>query len=308
MEQRTIGLLWAMLTGLCWGVLAIGLKQALEYASPGTVVWIRMIVAWSGLFAWMAFRRPQSLKVLMRPGIIIPLAGILLGLNFYGYMKGVEHTNASNAQIMIQMGPLLLLLSGILYFKEGLRRNQKWGLIVAGTGFGLFFWDQILATLSDAPRYISGNLWLLFASVVWAGFAMIQKGLKNKFSPQEFNLVIFAVCSLFTAPMVEYSEIPNWTLGVWVLMILLGFNSLIAYGGLAEALSRAPASQVSVVISCNPLITIFLVSTLGAMNFTWINYEPIGWRGFLGAGFVVMGVILTIYQKPLRKKGRPRNL
>ena len=296
MNPRTLGILFAATTGVCWALLAIALRQAQPYASTGTIAWFRMVVAFIVLLIWYAVRSPERLKLLLPKRPLVLLCGLGLAINYFAYMRGLEMTSASNAQIMIQMGPLGLLLFGIFYFKERPTLIQTLGLCVAGVGFALFFWDQILSSVSDAGRYIHGNGWLFIGAASWAMFAVLQKGLKGDWTAQQFNMVIYGICSLALLPLCTFSEIALWDFKVWLLMLACGANTLIAYGCFAEALRRIPAAHVSLILAMNPLLTITIVTLLSS-QVSWITPETIHWRGFLGALFVVAGVVFTIKPK-----------
>ena len=291
-----------MTTGICWALLAIALRQASAYASTGTIVWFRMIVAAIILMIWYSIRSPHKLKLLIPKRPLILICGLALAVNYFGYMRGLELTSASNAQIMIQMGPIGLMLFGIFYFGEKPSLSQTFGLVCASIGFALFFWDQILLSFQDASRYVHGNLWIALAAGTWTIFAVLQKGLKGSWTPQQFNMVIYTVCTLALWPFANVEQILTWDLKGWLLMLACGVNTLIAYGSFSEALQRIPASHVSLVIAANPLLTILLVTVLSQFHVAWVIPEAIEWRGFLGAFFVVAGVALTVWRPALSRR------
>lgn len=291
----------ATTTALSWAVLAIGLKYALHFASPGTIAWIRMLIAFSSLAVFFAFHTPQHLKVLWRPPLLGVLGALGLAANFWGFMKGVELTNASNAQIMIQLGPLSLILIGIFYFREIPTRLQLIGFTLAGVGFMFFFWDQIRIALTEKEKFLLGDLWIIFAAITWAFFTTAQKILFQRYPPQQLNLLVYAVATLALLPTAQLNELFVLDAFQWFIIVLLGLNTLIAYGALAEALKRIPASQTSLIITCNPLLTILIMSYLTYLQVSWIKPEPIEWRGFIGAFLVIGGVILAV-QKPEKAK------
>jgi drug/metabolite transporter (DMT)-like permease len=305
LSPRAVGLSMAVTTGLCWATLAIALRQAMHHASTGTIVWFRLIVPFLILAAYYGAKDIRNLKLFFAKPLIA-VAGVCLAGNYFSFMRGLELTSASNAQIMIQNGPLILLLAGIFYFKERPSRSQIAGVVVAVTGFALFFWDQILFSVAHASVFIEGDLWLLFAAVSWALFAILQKGLKGNWTAQQFNMVIYGVCTLALWPTAHIEEVASWSGPVWLLMIACALNTLIAYGAFAEALRRIPASHVSLILAANPLLTIFLVTALGGFNLSWIQAEPIGWRGMAGAILVVSGVALTVFRKTPGFAFRPR--
>lgn len=294
----------SVITAVSWAVLAIALKYGLHFASSGTIAWIRMVIAFLCLFAFYTFRSQKKLSILVQPPIAAVFAGLALALNYWGYMKGVELTNASTAQLMIQLAPMTLVLIGIFYFKETPSSLQTLGFISALCGFILFYWDQVLVHTTDHDQFATGNLWIIAAAAGWAIFAAIQKVLLSRYSAQQFNMLIYGISVVALAPLVHFGEILSWNFWVWMLMIAMGLNTLIAYGALSEAIKRIPASHVSIIITANPLLTIFLMAVLTYIEVRWIEPEPIAWRGFLGAGLVVCGVALTVWKKRVQGQGR----
>lgn len=287
----------ATITALSWAVLAIALKFSLQTFSSGTVVWIRMVLAFALILSLFIKYRPDGLKILYRPPWLGILAGALISSNYYGFIKGIELTSASNAQIMIQLAPMSFAILSIFAFKETPSLWQFIGLLTALSGFGFFYWDQILVSFEHLERFQEGNLWLLFAAATWAIFALIQKFLMKDWKPQEFNLLIYGLSAVFLFPTAEASELHNISLGSWALLVFLALNTVIAYGAFAEALTRIPAAHVSVIIAINPLLTLVLMTLLTQMEVQWIAGEPIHWRGFLGAALVVTGVVTTVTAK-----------
>lgn len=296
LQQHTLGYLLAITTGLCWAVLAIGLKYALSFASSGSIVWVRMVVASALLFGFLLARnRNQVAQILKRPPLLSILAGLFLAFNYYGYMYGIELTTASNAQIMIQLGPIVLLFAGVFYFKEELKILQWIGVGIALLGFSLFNWDQLLISVANQAQYISGNLWISAAAATWTIYAVFQKILVMRgWTPQQTNLVIYLVCAIVLLPLANFQELAK--LGAWEYFILfcLGLNSFIAYGAFAEAMHLIPASKVSLIISCNPLLTIFLMDLFVFLELDFVSAEPLQWRGYAGAVLVVIGVATAV--------------
>lgn len=293
----------ATVTALSWALLAIGLKLALKTFSSGTIVWFRMSIAIAMMLAFAVAYRRKWLKILMPPPWAAVLCGVLITCNYYGFMKAVELTTASNAQIMIQLAPLGFAAASIFIFKEIPTAIQVVGMLTALAGFGFFFWDQILVSFDHLENFRAGNYWVLFAAVTWTGFALLQKALLKKYAPQQFNLLLYLVATILLFPMANLSEWHDVSALNLLLVFFLGVNTVVAYGALSEALIRIPASHVSMIIAINPLLTIFIMTILTRMEVEWIKGEPIHWRGYIGALLVVTGVILTV-TRPTRLSRR----
>lgn len=300
MTTHQKGLGFAFVTAVSWAVLAIGLKWALVELDSGSIAWSRMIFSTFFLIAFYLFMSPQKLSILKDLPWLGVVSGLCLSANYFGFMKGIELTSASNAQIMIQMAPMSLILIGIFYFKEHPSLQQKIGFLLAFTGFVLFYWDQLLNTLQNQTELLWGNLWLVMAAATWAVFATIQKLLQQKWTPQQLNLLIYFVSCFALFPTVELKQFQNLNLSMWGLLLALGVNTLVAYGSFAEALKRAPASHVSVIVAANPLLTLTILKVFELLGRPILQRENVDFLGYLGAGLVVTGVICTV-KKPQSK-------
>ena len=66
---------------------------------------------------------------------------------------------------------------------------------------------------------------------------------------------------------------------------------------LVEAMRLIPASKVSLIITCNPLLTILMMDLMAVYGLDFITPEPLEWRGYLGALLVVAGVVTAVSLK-----------
>lgn len=294
--QRTKGLLLATVTALCWSILAIGLKKALVFTSSGNIVAFRMLISFAFLLIYFAiYKRNEIQKIKSSLPFTAIIAGLMLSFNYLGFMKGVEFTGAGNAQIMIQLGPTLLILSGLFLFKESFNYKQLLGIALAFIGFILFYYDQKKFDLQSTLNV--GNIWIIGAAVTWSVYASLQKRLIPKWDPQTLNLIIYCVCAVVLIFLCDFQQSLNFGLYEWILMIFLGLNTVIAYGCFAESLKFAPASEVSLIITVNPLLTLFFLWLGQFLKISWMPIEHISWLGGLGALCVVFGVGWTLTRK-----------
>lgn len=285
------GLTYACLTSLCWGVLAILLKNALKFTDSETIVAFRMIFAFALLFSFNLIASPKNLKIFKKPPLLLLIGSLGLAFNYLGFMKGVALSGASNAQIMIQFGPIVLMLTGFLFFKEGLKLFQFIWIAVSFIGFFLFFKDQ--TSFIEQGSLLTANTWILSAALAWVGYSLMIKFYTAKgYSVTELNLVVFLICSAVLSYNLSLDHLSTFSLSQWAFLALLGVNTLVAYGCFGAALQLAPASQVSIIITLNPVLTLILIAFAGT-RFDFIPNEPTSLLGYLGAGLVVTGVIFS---------------
>lgn len=168
------GLFLALLTAVLWGILPIKLKQVLLVMDPVTVTWFRLLVSGGLLLAFLgATRRLPSVRALGRNGrfLLLLCVGGLVG-NYVLYLIGLNILSPGTAQLMIQMGPVLLLISSVVVFKERFSLGQGIGLVILLLGFGLFFNQRLDELLTSLGTYTKGILIILLAAAVWTFYAL----------------------------------------------------------------------------------------------------------------------------------------
>lgn len=287
----------AIITAICWAILAIALKFAVQKYSSGTIVWVRLELAFLCLLIAFTAYKPKALRAIVRPPKELVAAALLIAANYYGYMKGVELTSATSAQVLIQMAPLTFAVLSTFYFREHLNRKQLIGIAVALSGFALFFCDQIMIAVDNFEKFKAGNVWMLVAIVTWAYFALLQKKTLKKMSAQEYNLVLYFYAALALFPTSNPSELLQMDMTDFWLFLFLGLNTVIAYGAFSEALQRIPGNLVSMIVAVNPLLTLLVLQVFLWTDVQIIPAEPIHWLGYLGAFCVVIGVIIALRER-----------
>ncbi|WP_122770030.1 DMT family transporter [Pseudomonas viridiflava] len=289
------GLCLALLTALLWGILPVKLKQVLQAMDPVTVTWFRLLVSGSLLFVWLAtVKRLPSFKVLGRKGkALVVLAVLGLVGNYMLYLVGLRMLSPGTTQLLIQIGPILLLISSIFLFKERFSLGQGIGLAILLIGFGLFFNQRLVELLTSLGDYTLGVLIVIMASVVWTFYGLSQKQLLTVWNSLQVMMVIYLFCALLITPWahpaqaLQLSPLQGW------LLLACCLNTLVAYGAFAEALAHWEASRVSATLALTPLITLASVAIAAWLWPTYVHAEEINALGYGGALLVVLGSALT---------------
>lgn len=220
------------------------------------------------------------------------LAGIFLAANYFYFLKGVETGTPSNAGILIQIAPVMLVILGVVLFKERFHWRQGVGLAIAVVGFVFFYRDQSRQWGSEA--YTETSVYMVAAAVLWAVYMACQKKLSVTYKAQNLNLLVYGIAALVLIPTAVWSDFNNPHFGSWVLMIFLGVNTLLAYGCLAEAVNYIPLWLISVVVTLNPFITLIAMQVLSVVSPGWVEPEVIGLWGYIGASIAIFGVVTVI--------------
>jgi drug/metabolite transporter (DMT)-like permease len=286
-----LGLLLALVTAACWASLPIALKITLEQLDAITLTWFRFLVATIVMFAWLSWRGGLSVFKSLdgkRWWHLCAAALLLIG-NYVFYLLGVQYTTPANAQLLIQLAPLLMALGGIFIFREFYQFGQWCGLTIIACGLVLFFSDQLKGTALGTQTYLIGSGAVIFAAIVWAGYALIQKQLLLRLSSQTILFFIYAVASLLLLPfshpqaVLALDEKHAWALAYCAI------NTLIAYGAFAEALVHWQASRVSAILAVTPLLCLACVAIVHLISPATIASEHVTMLGYIGAVLVVIG-------------------
>jgi drug/metabolite transporter (DMT)-like permease len=290
-----LGLLLAIITALCWASLPIALKVTLEQLDAVTLTWFRFLVATVVMFVWLSWRGGLSVFKALdgKRWWYLGVAAVLLIGNYVFYLLGVQYTTPANAQLLIQLAPLLMALGGIFIFRELYQFGQWCGLAIIACGLALFFSDQLEGTKVGTHAYLMGSGIVIIAAVVWAGYALIQKQLLMRMSSQTILFFIYAAATVLLLP---FSHPQNILLlderHAWALAYC-AINTLIAYGAFAEALVHWQASRVSAILAVTPLLCLGCVAIVHALSPTSIASEHVTSLGYAGAILVVIGSSLS---------------
>ncbi|NIQ03371.1 MAG: EamA family transporter [Nitrospinaceae bacterium] len=286
------GLSYAVITATLWGFLPILMKIALKEFSGSSIVWFRFAFAFGVLFCFLKWKNRQPESILLAPPGLGILSGLFLAANYYCFLIGVDTSSPSNAGVLIQTAPVLLVVLGVVLFKERFNRQQGIGLAVALIGFILFYRDQ--SGQWGGQGYTESSLFVQAAALLWVGYMVIQKKLAGAYEAQSLNLLVYGTAAVVLIPAVTWADFDTPHPAAWGLMVFLGLNTLLAYGFLAEAVKYIPLWLLSVVITLNPFITLLVMHLLPMVWPGLVAPEVIGLWGYVGAGTAIGGVVMVI--------------
>lgn len=286
-----LGLALSLLTVFLWGILPIALKVTLQGLDPYTVTWFRFLMSFGLLGVYLATRKqlPSGEKLRSLPLILLGVASVFLAINYIFYLLGLAYTTPANAQVLIQVAPVLMGLGGIYIFKERYTLMQWTGLGLLTLGFALFFNEQLKTLITAQGKYLFGSALIIIAAIVWAVYGLAQKQLLQQLTSANVMLLIYGICAVLFAPFAHPQTIVNLTPLQFYMLIFCGLNTVIAYGAFAESLEHWEASRVSAVLSTTPIVTLISVWMVASLFPSWIVTNNLTILGVLGALLVVVG-------------------
>lgn len=296
------GVMYATITAVMWGLLAVALKVMLNSMDAASVVFARFSIAFIVLFAIHLYRDPSSLRIFRKPPMLLPVASAFLAYNYYGFMKGLQFISPASSQVYIQIGPVLFALGGIFLFKEKVSPRQWIGFLVLVAGFALYYIEQVHGQTSFDANFGKGIVLILTGGLAWSVFALLQKKLLKTYKASDLNLFIYGFCAILFLPFFNIHSTANLSAIDWANLVFLGLNTLIAYNSFALAMHYTDANRISVIVTINPILTFVLMYILGIMQVTWIQPEHFTWLNISGALLALTGVLMVVLlpQKKLK--------
>jgi drug/metabolite transporter (DMT)-like permease len=119
--------------------------------------------------------------------------------NYVLYLVGLKLLSPGTA-LVVQMGPILLMIASVFVFKERFSLGQVLGLVVLIAGFGLFFNQRLAELLTSLGAYTAGVLTVLLATSIWVFYALGQKQLLTVWNSLQVMMVIYLSCAVLLTP------------------------------------------------------------------------------------------------------------
>lgn len=310
--RHVAGFLFSLTAAFMWGVLPVALKEVLTQMDAASVVWYRFLVAGVVLWAWLlltgglsmrgALSSMQAAGVAVLGGLLI--AGLGLCVNYYWFSVSLNYVNAETSETVIQLSSLLLILGGVVFFKEPFFRVQKLGTLFIVGGLLLFFHDRLLGLFSLGNQETYGVFLVFLAAVAWTLYALLQKRLLRHFGSMQILSTIYLISVIVLLPFISPGALLQLDGRSLALLAFCCINTLVAYGSFTEALKLWDASKVSATLALAPLFTI---GSLKLIVWLWPDYpfsDRLSLLSLLGAALLVLGSVLTALVPALRKSPR----
>ena len=289
-----LGFTMSLTTAVLWGFLPIALKVVLTGMDGYTIIWWRFLLSMLGLGAFLAWR--GQLPRLRGTGrstwllLGIALAGLLA--NYVLYLRSLDLTSPSIAQVVIQLAPLLLLLGGVFVFRERFAPRQWAGFVVLTIGQLLFFNRRLPELARPTEGLGFGVALMIVAAIAWAIYGLAQKRLLTIITSRQVLWMLYVGASIGLLPVAEPLEVLKLDGLQLAMLAFCSVNTLVGYGAFGEALHYWDVTRVSAVIATAPLFTMasmWLISRLG-----WDLLPPEGLNAWsiVGALAVVAGSMI----------------
>ena len=285
-------LLWVV--PALWSVNYIVARKALGVIGPhllalgrwGLAALVLVVLARSEL--WV--NRANIAKVWWQYLMLGVLGMLICGAWVY---QGARSTQAMNIALIYAASPVLISLGSVWLLNEAITKRQVLGICLALLGVVHVVVKGQWAALSNV-QFVAGDLWIVAATLSWAGYALLQKKWPSSLSA---TARLAAICLGGVVCLLPFSiwELfqPNLTVwgydAFWLIVIAGLVPGLGAYWIYGWAQKILGANRTAVALYLGPLYAAFL---------TWaVLGESPGWHHLVGGLFILSGVFLAMFRK-----------
>jgi drug/metabolite transporter (DMT)-like permease len=254
------------------GILAVStasifIRFAQVYAPSLVIAALRLTFASLILAPFALTRHREEIAQLGRRDLLLGiLAGIFLALHFATWISSLEYTTVASSAVLVSTTPLWVALLSPLVLKEPINRPVVVGMILALLG-GLIIglssactWTNGISCPSVGTFFKGQAMWGNFLALAgaWmaAGYLMIGRRLRSKFSLIPYIFVVYGIAAIILVViMLAAGETPFGypsQVYFWILLLAI-FPQLIGHTTFNWALKFLPASLVSVTLLGEPI-------------------------------------------------------
>ena len=286
-----IGLALALTTSVLWGVLPIALTVVLRGMDPFTITWYRFLTASLvlGLILAATNSLPKFEGLNRRAWLLLLVAAAGLTGNYVLYVSALPFSSPTTSQIVTQLGPIFLLLGGLVLFKEKFAALQWAGFAVLICGLLLFFNDRLAELIHPSAGLGLGVAMLVCGMIAWAAYGLAQKQLLAWLGAQQILLLLYLGAFLALLPLATFRLILRLNGQQFFMLAFCCMNTLVAYGAFAEALRRWEVSRIGAILSTSPVFTVAAMAILGRVAPALIVPERLNFISMIGTLLVVSG-------------------
>lgn len=265
------GLLFASVAVIFWGIAPVALKISVEFIDAISLTWIRFAVALAITFLIQIKRRQlkQFRHLTRRDWLLLFITALLLITNYNTYVFSLDYLSPGVAQLNFQAAPFYLALGGYFFYRERLNQTQLFCFIGLLIGMLLFFsplWQNHYTTSEKLTPLLKGLGIIQFSALCWCTYALLQKQILQKLSPQNVLLFIYFIGVFIMLPFTHLDEATHFNTEQNLIIIFCCINTLIAYGAFAQAMNTMDAVQISALVSLTPIIAFACAGICAALS------------------------------------------
>ncbi len=287
------------------GILAVSMSSifirfAQREASSLLIAAYRLTLATLFILPVALTRYRHELARLTRRDLLwMTLSGVFLAVHFVAWITSLEYTTVASSVVLVSLSPVFVAIAAPVFLRESITPRVLLGIVIALAGsviVGLSdacSWPPLRCTLEGGGRLpIVGNLLALIGAIMVAGYFMIGRRVRGRFSLPVYITFVYGSAALVCLLIVAGSGIS--LLGyhpqtyLWMTLVAI-FPQLIGHSSFNWALRYLPTAVVTVTTLGEPIGSTILAYAILREVPTWIK--------LLGGGLILTGIAIVSQER-----------
>jgi drug/metabolite transporter (DMT)-like permease len=269
------GALMVIMCGLLWSTAGVGVRYISE-ASGWHIVFFRSIALILTMLLVMAWRnKGDVITPIKRTNRLSILAGLFLGISFFGNIFALLHTSVANVTFLLSSSPFLAALLGWIILGERVKK-RTWAAI-ALTTIGV----SVMVGHALSGDGIIGMAFAMLMATSYAAFSVVmRRGKDNDMLPAALIAGIF---SMLVAALAIDDYTISWT-DLSICLALGFFQMGMALVFFISGSKHVPAAELTLLTMLEVILSPIWVWLL-------FNEHPGNWT-LVGGSIIMLGVLV----------------
>ena len=248
------------------------------------ITMFRGIIGGLNVFLFARITKKETRKSTLKEKMFSIAIGVLIGINWIFLFEAYKYLSVSLATILYYMAPFILIIYGIVLFKEKIKLVQIMCLLLAMIGVYFIMDNPLFGT----TQYI-GVVFALVAAIIYASVVSVNKFLSDVPVFEKVGIQLLSA-GMFIAP---YVAIQNnfsfsYTNDQWFTLLMLGvLHTGVAYTFVYIAITRLKSSTIAIISYVDPLSAVLFSFLLLQERLYFIQW----------LGVIIIMIALSIHER-----------
>ena len=296
-----IGILCMLGVFALWSVIPVLVKLLFPVFDPFTIAFLRLLQG-ATVVSVAFFARGHTLRDIQWSWWHM-IGGLGISLNFSLYALSLSYTTASAGVLVVQVQyvALTVLAVAVLHERLGAGKIAGMALVLAGVAVVVGVREDVGHLF--APRYVLGNVLMLFSGIGWGIYALANKALAPRAGTAAILIPMMTIGVVVTGALAatHFRLRSEPTADTWIVVLVLGVLATgCAFVLVSEGMKRFSAVLVGTLTATTPIGQIALAH--------WVLGEPVTWSLTGGGILILAGVLGMVYAERFQARQRARGL
>ncbi len=297
------GYLLVVTATIIWSFNFIVARALSDSVPPVTLAFLRWATAVALMLPFAANSLWKARRIVRQNLGYLSLTAVL-GVTLFNtlvYIAG--HTSAAlNMSLIATCSPIFVIIFARFMFGEPITVGRLAGLATSTFGVVLLVTNGKLSLLL-AMTFSEGDLWMLLAAALFAGYTILVKRIPPDLAPSTFLAAIFVIGLLYLVPWVLWERAGSGTVTfsstAIIAIVYLGVGpSLLAFLCWNRAIELIGPARASFVYYSLPVFS--------GLEAALILHESIGWVHVVSGVLILFGIVVAT-REPCSGRSKPHS-